>query len=138
MTIPNIPQPNKPPSYRVFVHNNTGGYSHRDTSVNVTKNPTITNLRRTNVVTRAGFSTYTFAFTVTGLPRPAVTFDFSNFAESSGNRVATTHFIQGSNPYTWNVSGWSVTFPNSDARSLTLTATNGSGSVTASLANINS
>ena len=136
-TIPNIAQPNKPTSYRLIAHN-AGGYSHRDTSVNVTKNPTITNLRRTNVVTRAGFSTYTFAFTVTGLPRPAVTFDFSNFAESSGNRVATTHFIQGSNPYTWNVSGWSVTFPNSDARSLTLTATNGSGSVTASLANINS
>ena len=129
------PQPNQTTSYRV-VASNMGGSSHLDREVVVTKNPTLANLRRTNVIHRAGFSTYYFGFTVTGLPRPTVTFDFSAHTEVN-NQVSFSHFTLGSNPYTWTISNWAVTFPNANARSLTITATNDSGTATESLSNIN-
>ena len=130
-----VAQPNQPTNYRL-VASNVGGSSHSDLSVDVTKNPTLANLRRTNVIHRAGFSTYYFGFTVTGLPRPTVTFDFSAHTEVN-NQVSFSHFTLGSNPYTWEISNWAVTFPNANARSLTITATNDSGTATESLSNIN-
>ena len=132
-TLPNITQPQQTTTYRLIAHN-SGGASHSDTTVTVTKNPTLTNCRRTNVISRVGFTTYTFGFTLTGLPRPVVTFSFS------GGRTGTVppeHYTQGANPYTWTISNWSVTMSNSNAQSLTLTATNTSGTATCNLSNIN-
>ena len=132
-TLPNITQPQQTTTYRLIAHN-SGGASHSDTTVTVTKNPTLANCRRTNVISRVGFTTYTFGFTLTGLPRPVVTFSFS------GGRTGTVppeHYTQGANPYTWTISNWSITMPNSNAQSLTLTATNASGTATCNLSNIN-
>ena len=132
-SIPNIERPNKSQNYRL-VARNAGGSSHRDITFTLTKNPTITNLRRTNVIARTGFSTYTFAMTVTGLPRPVVDYIFSG---GQTGIITPNHYIQGANNYTWNISNWTVTFANSDAQSLRVTATNSSGFVIATLANIN-
>ena len=130
-TVSNIPQPNQTTTYRLFVHN-TGGGSHKDTTITVTKNPTLANCRRTGVITRT--NTYFFGFILTGLPRPTVTYAFSG---GQTGTVSDTHLTQGANPYTWTSSGWQIIFPNSNAQSLTLTATNSSGSVTCRIANIN-
>ena len=132
-TIPNIQQPDKTTSYRLFVHNGAGA-SHKDATVTVTKNPTLASCRRTNVITRTGFATYTFGFTLTGLPRPVVTYRFSGGQQGT---VSDTHLTQGSNSYTWTSSGWQITFANANAQSLTLTATNASGSSTCTISNIN-
>ena len=131
-TVPNIPQPNQPTTYRVLVRN-TGGSAHRDTQIDVTKNPTIANLIRTNFISRTGFSTFTFSMTVTGLPRPTLSYVFSG---GSTGTIASSHFVQGANPYTWEIRNWSITFPDASSQRLTVTGTNSSGSVTATLANI--
>ena len=133
-TIPNIVQPQQTTSYRLFVHN-TAGTAHKDATVTVTKNPTLANCRRTNVINRTGFSTYTFGFTLTGLPRPVVTYSFSG--GQTGN-VNTSHYNQSGNPYTWDIRGWNITFSGPNAQSLTLTATNASGTATCTISNINS
>ena len=130
-TLPNITQPQKTTTYRLIA-SNSGGSSHRDTTVTVTKNPALSNLRRTRYIDATKL--YEFAFTVEGLPRPTVTYVFSGGQQGTVN---SRHFTQGSNPYTWNVSGWRIVFANANAQSLVLTATNASGTATARLANIN-
>ena len=130
-TLSNILQPNQTTTYRLFVHNEAGA-SHKDTTITVTKNPTLANCRRTGVINST--HTYFFGFTLTGLPRPVVTYRFSG---GQTGTVSATHLTQGANPYTWTSSGWQVIFPNSNAQSLILTATNASGSVTCRIANIN-
>ena len=132
-TVPNIERPDGPTPYRL-VARNSGGASHRDTTLTITKNPTLSGLRRIGSLSRPGFTNYTFGFTLTGLPQPTVTYRFSG---GQTGTVPTVHLRQGDNAYTWNVINWQVTMPNANAQSLTLTATNASGSVTASLANIN-
>ena len=132
-TLPNILQPQQTTTYRLFA-TNSGGSSHRDTTVTVTKNPTLTNCRRIGSITRPGFTNYTFGFTLTGLPRPTVTYVFSG---GQTGTVSTSHYQQGSNPYTWTASNWVVTMPNANAQSLVLTARNASGSTTCTLSNIN-
>ena len=132
-TLPNILQPQQTTTYRLFA-TNSGGSSHRDTTVTVTKNPTLTNCRRIGSITRPGFTNYTFGFTLTGLPRPTVTYVFSG---GQTGTVSTSHYQQGSNPYTWTASNWVVTMPNANAQSLVLTARNSSGTATCTLSNIN-
>ena len=130
-SLPNIAQPNRPTTYRLFARNDNGQTS-RDVSIDVTKNPVITNLRRTGYIDAT--TLYEFGFTVQGLPRPTVTYAFSGGQQGTVNSI---HFRQGANPYTWNVSQWRINFANANAQSLVLTATNSSGSVTARLGNIN-
>ena len=129
-TLPNITQPQQTTSYRLLA-TNAGGSSHKDATVTVTKNPTLANCRRTGF-NNQGFL-YQFGFTLTGLPQPVVTYAFSG---GQTGTVPTSHFTQGSNPYTWNIDGWRVTMPNANAQSLTLTATNSSGNTTCRIANI--
>ena len=130
-TIRNIDRPNQTTDYRLLATNG-GGASHRDIQFVVTKDATISGCRRT------GFNNQTFLYqftaTVTGLPRPVVTYSFS------GGRTGTIdarHFQQGSNPYTWTITNWRVNFANANPQSLTLTATNSSSTNTCRLANIN-
>ena len=130
-TLSNILQPNQTTTYRLFVHNEAGA-SHKDTTITVTKNPGLANCRRTGVINRT--HTYFFGFTLTGLPRPTVTYAFSG---GQTGTVSPTHLTQGANPYTWTSTGWQIVFANSNAQSLTLTATNSSGSTTCTIANIN-
>ena len=134
-TLPNITQPLQTTTYRLIA-TNTDGNSHRDATVTVTKNPTLTNCRRTNYIDAT--TLYEFAFNLTGLPRPSVRYVFTqnNIAGQQG-QVPYNHYAQGSNPYTWNVTGWRINFANSNARSLVLTATNSSGSATCTIGNIN-
>ena len=134
-TLPNITQPLQTTTYRLIA-TNTDGNSHRDATVTVTKNPTITNCRRTNYIDAT--TLYEFAFNLTGLPRPSVRYVFTqnNIAGQQG-QVPFNHYAQGSNPYTFNVTGWRINFANSNARSLVLTATNSSGSATCTIGNIN-
>ena len=68
-TLPNIQQPLQTTTYRIFATNSNGA-SHRDATVSVSKNPTLTNCRRTGFVDATDL--YEFAFTLTGLPRPTV------------------------------------------------------------------
>ena len=132
-TLPNISQPLQTTSYRLFVHNGAGA-SHKDTSVTVTKNPTLANCRRTGYIDAT--TTYYFAFTLTGLPQPVVTYRFSGGQQGT---FFSGHLTQGANPYTWTVGdrAWRIAFANADAQSLTLTATNASGSTTCTINNIN-
>ena len=132
-TLPNIAQPQKTTTYRL-VARNSGGSSSRDATVTVTKNPTLANCRRTGYIDST--SVYYFGFDVTGLPQPVVTYRFSGGQQGT---VYSGHFSQGSNPYTWSVSGtdWRIQFANANAQSLTLTATNGSGTATCTISNIN-
>ena len=132
--VSNIERPDGPTNYRL-VARNSGGASHKDTLLTITKNPTLSGLRRIGSLSRPGFTNYTFGFTLTGLPRPVVTYRFSG---GQTGTVPTVHLRQGNNAYTWQVINWQITMPNSNAQSLTLTATNASGSVTARLENINS
>ena len=130
-TLPNITQPQSTTTYRLFARNDEGA-SHKDTTVTVTKNPTLANCRRTGF-NNQGFL-YSFGFTLTGLPRPVVTYRFSGGQQGTVN---VRHYSQGSNPYTWTIDGWRVTMPSAANQSLTLTATNGSGTTTCSIGNIN-
>ena len=130
-TLPNITQPQQTTTYRLFAHNSAGA-AHKDASVVVTKNPTLTNCRRTGYVDAT--TLYQFGFTLTGLPRPSVTYRFSRGQQGT---VALSHYTQGSNPYTWTIDGWRINFASSTAQSLTLTATNASGSATCTISNIN-
>ena len=136
-TLPNVQQPLQTTSYRLFAQNLEGA-SHRDTTVTVTKNPTLTNCRRVGFIDST--TTYFFGWTLTGLPRPTVTYSFS------GGQSGTTnpdHLSQGSNPYTWTTSGQPgnyglrIQFANPNAQSLVLTATNASGTATCTISNIN-
>ena len=134
-TLPNIAQPLRTETYRLIA-TNTDGNAHRDTTVTVTKNPTLTNCRRTNYIDAT--TLYEFAFNLTGLPRPSVRYVFTqNSIAGQQGQVPFNHYAQGSNPYTWNVTGWRINFANSNARSLTLTASNSSGSSSCTINNIN-
>ena len=133
----NIPQPDKTTVYRLVAHN-SGGSSHQDATVTVTKNPTLANCRRVGFIDAT--TTYFFGWTLTGLPQPTVTYSFS------GGQSGTTnpdHLSQGSNNYTWTTSGQPnnyglrITFANPNAQSLVLTATNASGTATCTISNIN-
>ena len=131
IAVSNIDRPNQTTDYRLLA-TNAGGASHRDVRLTITKNATISGCRRT------GFNNQTFLYqftaTFTGLPRPVVTYAFS------GGRTGTIdarHYQQGSNPYTWSLNNWRVNFPNANAQSLTLTATNSSATATCRLDNIN-
>lgn len=125
-------QPQQPTTYRLVAQNATGAV-HRDVVVDVTKNPTIANLRRTGFSQVVGGANYRFALTVTGLPRPAVSYRFGDGV--SGN-IAHNLFSAGANPYTWTIE-FLITRANANNTSLVLTATNASGTVTSTLANIN-
>ena len=129
-------QPQQPTTYRLVAQNATGA-THRDTSVDVTKNPTIASLRRSGfqqIPGGGGSANYRFAMTVTGLPRPSLSYRFGNGQQGA---VSARRFTQGANPYTWSVE-FLVTRANANADSLVMTATNASGTVTSTLANINS
>ena len=125
-------QPQQPTTYRLVAQNATGA-THRDVVVDVTKNPTIANLRRSGFQQIPGGANYRFAMTITGLPRPSLSYRFGNGQQGSVN---ARHFVQGANPYTWTVE-FPVTRANANTDSLVMTATNASGSVTARLADIN-
>lgn len=130
-SLPNIPQPQKTTTYRLLARNG-GGSSHSETTVTVTKNPTLANCRRISF-SQQGFQ-YDFGFTLTGLPRPVVTYSFSGGITGT---IANNLLIQGANPYTWSVNNFRVNMPSAANQSLTIMATNASGSVTCSLVNIN-
>ena len=127
-----IPQPLETTTYRL-VSRNSHGASHQDVTVSVSQNPVVT-VRRTRflqIPQGGGSVLYEFSGTVTGLPRPTVTYRFS-----TGETGTVTSFVQGANPYTWTYK-WRQTLPNANNRSLTVTAQNASGSTSANLSNIN-
>ena len=80
-----IAQPDKPTTYVLVCTNDTGGIS-REVTVDVTKNAAITNFRRTGFYqSRFGTSSGVFRFgaRITGLPQPALTYNFSTGEQGS-------------------------------------------------------
>ena len=130
--ITGIPIPDATQTYRAIATND-GGASHKDLSITVTKNPVISNCSRTGFTDAT--TRYRFGFTVTGLPRPTVSYSFSNSLQT-GN-VPFEHYTQGANRNTWNIDNWFVVFATPQTRSLTLTATNSQGTSTCTINNIN-
>ncbi len=130
-SLPNISQPLKPTTYRL-VARNSGGASHSDATVTVTKNPTLTNCRRTGFVDAT--TLYTFGMTFTGLPRPLITYVFSGGQQGTINE---RHYTQGANPYTWSFTDFRVTMATPQAQSVVFTATNSQGTATCRIGNIN-
>ena len=131
-TTATVTQPQQPTTYRLVAQNATGA-THRDVTVDVTKNPTVTNLRRSGFQQIVGGANYRFSMTVTGLPRPTVSYRFGDGV--SGN-IAPNLFRQGANPFTWSIE-FLVTRANANNTGLVVTATNASGTASATLANIN-
>lgn len=125
-------QPQQPTTYRL-VSQNAVGASHREVTVDVTKNPTITNLRRSGFQQIVGGANYRFAMTITGLPRPTLTY---RFGTGETGTIAHNLFVQGANPFTWTVE-FTITRANANDTSLVMTAVNASATVTSTLANIN-
>lgn len=128
-------QPQQPTTYSLVAQNATGA-SHRDVTIDVTKNPTVTNLRRVGfqqIPLGGGSANYRFAMTVTGLPRPAVSY---RFGDGQRGNIVSNLFRQGANPFTWTIE-FTITRANADDTSLTVTATNASATVTATLSDIN-
>ena len=125
------PRPDKSTSYRAVASNN-GGSAHADASVSVTKNPTLANCRRVGFVGIT--TTFFFGLTMTGLPRPTLTYSFGGGGPIGG--ISHNIMVQGANAYTWIVNNFAQTLQNNNARSLTFTATNSSGTATCRIANI--
>ena len=125
------PQPNQTQIYRVVVRN-TGGASHRDATVKVTQNAAITNFRRTGFAQHPGIQAGTFIFqaTIKGYPQPALSYRFGNGRQGA----ITARHLTASGTNTWTLSYTIYHTVLSD--SLVLTATNSSGSVTATINNI--
>ena len=111
-------QPNQTQIYRVVI-NNSGGASYRDATVTVTQNAGITNFRRTAFQQAPGLQAGTFWFkaTITGYPRPTLSYRFGNGRQGA---ISNRHLTPaGSNSWTldWNI------YHTVLADSLVLTAT---------------
>ena len=119
-----VARPDSPTTYRVIA-SNAGGSAHRDAIVSVTKNPTLASCRRVgfNQVGRL----YTFGLTMTGLPRPTLTYSFSR---GPSGTIVHNLILPGSNDYTYIVNNFRETLADTRPQSLTFTATNASGSAT--------
>ena len=127
------PQPNTTSTYRLVAYN-TSGSVHSDLTISVTKRPTITNFRRTAFLVQPGQQAGTFRFkaTIEGSPMPSIRYAFGNGAQSQHDNQNITFVSTGTNR-------WEITlqaYHNVLNDSLTLTATNGSGSTTARIDNI--
>ena len=134
-----VPRPNQTTTYRLIA-SNSGGSSHQDEVVTVTENPVIQNFRRTGFSQRADGTRFQFTARITGTPQPVITWRFGNGQQSQrGND--SIHFT----PVAGQVNVWDAVWgvgagiihPNT-SDSLTWTATNSSGSVTANIGNIGS
>lgn len=139
-TLPNIPQPTQTTTYRLIAMN-TGGSSHEDTTITVTQNPVITNLRRTGFIDPHDGSSggnYKFEFQLKGTPQPVITWTFGNGQTSQRNNDDIFLTPVSGQVNTWNVlfGGTAGIRISTNTTSLTVTATNSSGSTTATIANI--
>ena len=132
--LPNILQPTQTTTYRLFARN-TGGNTTRDTTVTVTQNPVIRNFRQTGFrqgIPGISADTYNFGATIVGYPRPSVSYRFSTGEHGT---LTSSHFTS-SGTNTWTLAFTHI-FNNANARSVVLTATNSSGTVTETISNIN-
>lgn len=139
-TLPNITQPTQTTSYRLIAMN-TAGSSHQDTTITVTQNAVISNLRRTGFIDPHDGSAggnYKFEFQLKGTPRPVITWAFGNGQSSQRNNDDVFLTPVSGQVNTWNVlfGGSAGIRVSSNTTSLTVTATNSSGSTTATIANI--
>ena len=129
-----IAQPAQSTTYVLVCTNRTGSVS-QEVTVNVTRNPQVNNLRRTGFrqsIHGLNTGTYRFGATIIGLPQPVLTYRFST---GENGTITTRHLTQGARPDTWTLD-WTQYFGTSVARSLTVTATNSSGSATGTIQNI--
>ena len=132
-----VPRPNQTTTYRLLA-SNTGGTSHRDEVVTVTQNPTIESFRRTGFSQRPDGTRFQFTARITGTPQPVITWRFGNGRQSQrGND--SIHFT----PVTGRINTWDAVWGQglgiihtNTSDSLVWTATNSSGSVSATINNI--
>ena len=126
--------PNQTTTYVLTASNENGAISS-EVTITVTKNPTIMNLRRTGFTgDRLGGTggTYRFGAIITGLPRPTLRYQFST---GESGTLTTRHLTQGGTPYKWILS-FTHYFGLLNPRNLTVTATNASGTASATIINI--
>ena len=130
-TLPNITQPTQTTTYRLIAHN-TGGSNHRDATVTVTQNPALSNCSargRSGGQAAPQGVTVDITCTVKGYPRPVITVNQGWVASTTPDRHFTT--VSGQvNTWTWEDSQF---YGTSGARTFIVTATNSSGSTTASV-----
>lgn len=100
---------------------NATGATSKALTVTVTKDPAISNCRRISF-SQQGFQ-YVFGFTVSGAPRPVVTYSFSGGQQGT---IVGNLFNTGPNNYTWTINNFRIDMPNANQQTLTLTATNSS------------
>ena len=91
-TLPNITQPLRTETYRLIA-TNTDGNSHRDATVTVTKNPTLTNCRRTNVYSKGCiYNSLLLLLVLQDLPRTVVryrSYSRNNWQQFQGQVLTT-------------------------------------------------
>ena len=136
-TLPNILQPTQTTTYRLFAQT-TNGTSHKDTTVTVTQNPTISNFRRTGFSQRPDGTRFQFTARITGTPQPTITWRFGNGRSSQRANDSIHCTAVSGQTNTWDcVWGGALGILHPViADSLVWTATNSSGNVTATISNI--
>ena len=138
-TVPNITQPTKTTTYRLLA-TNAGGAGHKETTITVTQNPTITNLRRTGFSQLPDGTRFQFTARIKGYPMPTITWRFGNGSSSQrANDSIHCTAVQGQ-VNTWDCvwgRGAGIIHPLT-TDSLVWTITNSSGTATARITNIGS
>lgn len=133
-SLPNILQPTRTTTYRLFARNDAG-QSHRDTTITVTENPDILSFARTNAVPNPLNQTnvtYTFTARIKGYPQPTATFAFGS---GRNGAISSRHFT----PVQSLVNTWDIVFTqehNQANDSITLTIVNTSGQDSETISNI--
>ena len=137
--VSNIDRPDQTTDYRLLAMNG-GGASHRDIRLIITQNTTITNLRRTGFRQQGNGGNFQFTARVTGTPQPNITWRFGNGNQSQRNNDNVHCTSVSGQTNTWDCvwGGLSGSFHPNLTDSFTMTSTNSSNSVSASISNISS
>ena len=136
-----LARPARPTTY-TLISENSAGRSQRDLTVNVTKNATISNLRRTNYIPPipgVSGAVYYFQADALGMPKPVITYQISGgYNGTVPPRQVQSQGVSSNNSGISYIIRFHIALPNANARSLRMTATNAGGSRTETLTNINS
>ena len=138
-TVSNIERPSQSQTYRLLA-TNAGGAAHSDTVLTITQDATISNFRRSGFAQTPGTQSGRFQFSarITGYPRPAIRYRFGNGQQSQRDNQGVAFSPVAGQQNAWDIvigGGAGITHAVlSD--SIVLTATNSSGSATATIANI--
>ena len=137
--LPNITQPTHTTTYRLIARSG-GGSSHRDANVSVTQNAQISNLRRTGFRQQGTGGNFQFTARIIGTPQPAITWRFGGGSQSQRNNDNVHCTAVSGQVNTWDCvwGGLSGSFHSNLTDSFTMTATNSSNSVSATISNISS